>query len=42
MTWTDSADPDGPALPDGLSTFEQDVTVKEAQAVNRSTGGDHV
>ncbi|MBB6419073.1 hypothetical protein [Streptomyces sp. AK010] len=46
VTWTDSADPDGPArqpgLPDGLSTFEQDVTVKEAQAVNRSTGGDHV
>ncbi|WP_385867163.1 hypothetical protein [Streptomyces violaceus] len=39
VTWTDSADPDGPprepGLPDGLSTFEQDVTVKEAQAVNR-------
>ncbi|MFE0104772.1 hypothetical protein [Streptomyces sp. NPDC059009] len=39
VTWTDSADPDGapqqPALPDGLSTFVQDVTVKEAQAVNR-------
>ncbi|MEV0639653.1 hypothetical protein AB0I77_32905 [Streptomyces sp. NPDC050619] len=39
VTWTDSADPDGPArqpaLPDGLSTFEQDVTVKEIQAVNR-------
>ncbi|MEV7195321.1 hypothetical protein AB0N81_26475 [Streptomyces sp. NPDC093510] len=39
VTWTDSADPDGPArqpaLPDGLSTFEQDVTVKEVQSVNR-------
>ncbi|MEV7977452.1 hypothetical protein [Streptomyces sp. NPDC086519] len=39
VTWTDSADPDGPAqqpgLPDGLSTYEQDVTVKEIQAVNR-------
>ncbi|MER5973389.1 hypothetical protein ABT112_27295 [Streptomyces sp. NPDC002055] len=39
VTWTDSADPDGPAqqpaLPDGLSTFEQDVTVKEIQAINR-------
>jgi len=39
VTWTDSADPDGPArqpaLPDGLSTFEQNVTVKEIQAVNR-------
>lgn len=46
VTWTDSADPDGPpqepGLPDGLSTFEQDVTVKEAQAVNRSTGGGHL
>ncbi|MFK0154914.1 hypothetical protein ACIQVK_22890 [Streptomyces sp. NPDC090493] len=34
-----SADPDGPArqpgLPDGLSTCEQNVTVKEIQAVNR-------
>jgi enoyl reductase len=43
VTWTDSADPDGPpqqpGLPDGLSTFEQDVTVKEAQAVNRASGG---
>ncbi|MET9392578.1 hypothetical protein ABZY20_19655 [Streptomyces sp. NPDC006624] len=42
VTWTDSADPDGPprqpGLPDGLSTFEQDVTVKEAQAVNRASG----
>lgn len=41
VTWTDSADPDGPpqqpGLPDGLSTFEQDVTVKEAQAVNRAS-----
>ncbi|MER5546139.1 hypothetical protein ABT072_27660 [Streptomyces sp. NPDC002589] len=39
VTWTDSRDPDGPArqpgLPDGLSTFEKDVTVKEIQAVNR-------
>ncbi|KAB1144177.1 hypothetical protein F7R91_22735 [Streptomyces luteolifulvus] len=39
VTWTDSADPDGPArqpaLPDGLSTFEQNVTVKEIQSVNR-------
>ncbi|MFJ5177147.1 hypothetical protein ACIP68_25330 [Streptomyces griseoviridis] len=39
VTWTDSADPDGPArapaLPDGLSTVEQDVAVKEIQAVNR-------
>ncbi|MFF7977661.1 hypothetical protein ACFZDK_00810 [Streptomyces sp. NPDC007901] len=39
VTWTDSADPDGPAqqpgLPDGLSTFEQDVTVHEIQSVNR-------
>ncbi|MGW1216247.1 hypothetical protein ACWD5F_42110 [Streptomyces sp. NPDC002499] len=39
VTWTDSADPDGapqqPALPDGLSTYEQDVAVKEIQAVNR-------
>ncbi|MEV7344057.1 hypothetical protein [Streptomyces sp. NPDC093544] len=39
VTWTDSADPDGPArqpaLPDGLSTYEQDVTVKEIQSVNR-------
>ena len=46
VTWTDSADPGGPpqepGLPDGLSTFEQDVTVKEAQAVNRSTGGGHL
>lgn len=39
VTWTDSADPDGPArqpgLPDGLSTFEQAVAVREIQAVNR-------
>jgi enoyl reductase len=39
VTWTDSADPDGPpqqpALPDGLSTYEQNVTVKEIQAINR-------
>lgn len=39
VTWTDSADPDGPArqpaLPDGLSTYEQNVSVKEIQAVNR-------
>ncbi|MEU2422903.1 hypothetical protein ABZ619_18095 [Streptomyces sp. NPDC007851] len=39
VTWTASADPDGPAqqpaLPDGLSTYEQNVTVKEIQAVNR-------
>lgn len=39
VTWTDSADPDGPArqpgLPDGLSTYEQNVAVKEIQAVNR-------
>ncbi|MET7451240.1 hypothetical protein ABZT03_04940 [Streptomyces sp. NPDC005574] len=39
VTWTDSADPDGPAqqpgLPDGLSTFEQNVAVKEIQSVNR-------
>ncbi|MFD4522679.1 hypothetical protein ACFWP7_01810 [Streptomyces sp. NPDC058470] len=39
VTWTDSADPDGPArqpaLPDGLSTYEQDVTVKEIESVNR-------
>ncbi|MPY30720.1 hypothetical protein FNH09_05140 [Streptomyces adustus] len=39
VTWTDSDNPDGPArqpgLPDGLSTFEQDVTVHEIQAVNR-------
>ncbi|MBC9726109.1 hypothetical protein [Streptomyces sp. TRM68367] len=41
VTWTDSADPEGPpqqpGLPDGLSTFEQDVAVKEIQSVNRST-----
>ncbi|MDT0439275.1 MULTISPECIES: hypothetical protein [Streptomyces] len=40
VTWTDSADPDGPArapgLPDGLSTVEQDVTVREIQALNRA------
>jgi hypothetical protein len=39
VTWTASADPEGPvqqpALPDGLSTHVQDVTVKEIQAVNR-------
>lgn len=39
VTWTDSADPDGPpqqpALPDGLSTYEENVTVKEIQSVNR-------
>ncbi|WP_434594723.1 hypothetical protein [Streptomyces sp. A5-4] len=39
VTWTDSADPDGPVqqpgLPGGLSTYEQDVTVKEIQAINR-------
>jgi hypothetical protein len=39
VTWTASADPDGPvqqpALPDGLSTVEQAVTVKEIQTVNR-------
>ncbi|MFF1809807.1 hypothetical protein ACFVXW_11730 [Streptomyces sp. NPDC058251] len=39
VTWTDSADPDGPpqqpGLPDGLSTYQQDVTVKEIQSVNR-------
>ncbi|MFF2844787.1 hypothetical protein ACFVT5_00445 [Streptomyces sp. NPDC058001] len=39
VTWTDSANPDGPAqqpgLPDGLSTYEQDVAVKEIQSVNR-------
>ncbi|MFJ2773613.1 hypothetical protein [Streptomyces sp. NPDC087300] len=39
VTWTDSADPEGPArqpaLPDGLSTFEQDVAVKEIQSINR-------
>ncbi|MEU6079247.1 hypothetical protein [Streptomyces sp. NPDC047108] len=37
--WTASADPDGapqqPAMPDGLSTNEQDVTVKEVQAIVR-------
>ncbi|MEW2219266.1 hypothetical protein AB0939_08115 [Streptomyces sp. NPDC006990] len=40
VTWTDSASPDGPpvgdpALPDGQSTYEQDVTVKEIQSVVR-------
>ncbi|WP_409236983.1 hypothetical protein [Streptomyces sp. PA5.6] len=39
VTWTDSANPDGaprePDLPAGLSTFEQDVAVKEVQSVNR-------
>ncbi|MFF8655437.1 hypothetical protein [Streptomyces huasconensis] len=39
VTWTNSANPAGPpqqpALPEGLSTFEQDVTVKEVQSVNR-------
>ncbi|MCF3123809.1 hypothetical protein IPZ68_29485 [Streptomyces arenae] len=39
VTWTDSANPDGPAqqpaLPDGLSTFEQDVAVKEIQSITR-------
>ncbi|MFF1377065.1 hypothetical protein [Streptomyces sp. NPDC058308] len=39
VTWTDSANPAGPPrkpeLPDGLSTFEQDVSVKEVQSVNR-------
>lgn len=39
VTWTDSADPDGapqqPALPDGLSTFEQPVEVREIQSINR-------
>jgi len=38
VTWTDSANPDGPsrqpALPNGLSTYEQAVTVREIQAVN--------
>ncbi|MFF0007992.1 hypothetical protein ACFYQT_31770 [Streptomyces tibetensis] len=49
VTWTDSADsadpdspPREPGLADGLPTFEQDVTVKEAQAVNRSTGTGHL
>lgn len=41
VTWTDSADPDGPpvdepALPDGQSTYEQDVTVKEIQSIVRA------
>ncbi|MEU6084112.1 hypothetical protein [Streptomyces sp. NPDC047108] len=39
VTWTDSTDPDGPAqqppLPNGESTNQQDVTVKEVQAINR-------
>ncbi|MFE0175286.1 hypothetical protein ACFWZ2_23495 [Streptomyces sp. NPDC059002] len=39
VTWTNSANPDGPpqqpGLPDGLSTFEQDVAVKEIQSINR-------
>ncbi|MFG3252601.1 hypothetical protein [Streptomyces sp. NPDC048172] len=39
VTWTDSADPDGPAqqpaLPDGQSEYEQDVTVKEIQSIVR-------
>lgn len=40
VTWTDSADPDGapvgePALPDGQSTYEQPVTVKEVQSIVR-------
>ncbi|MGW2956982.1 hypothetical protein ACWDGI_00645 [Streptomyces sp. NPDC001220] len=39
VTWTDSADPDGPTqqpgLPDGLSTFEENVAVHEIQSVNR-------
>lgn len=37
VTWTASANPNGPAqqppLPDGLSTYQQDVTVKEIQTV---------
>jgi enoyl reductase len=35
--WTPTADvqPDGTALPDGLSQDEQDVTVQEIQSVNR-------
>lgn len=40
VTWTDSADPDGapvaePDLPDGESTYEQQVTVKEIQSIVR-------
>ncbi|MGW2228068.1 hypothetical protein [Streptomyces formicae] len=39
VTWTDPAAPEGPArqpaLPDGLSTFEQDVAVTEIQSINR-------
>ncbi|QKW08468.1 hypothetical protein HUT18_20950 [Streptomyces sp. NA04227] len=39
VTWTDSADPDGapqaPELPQGVSTFEQNVAVKEIQSINR-------
>ncbi|WP_406172602.1 hypothetical protein [Streptomyces sp. NBC_00996] len=36
------ADPDGPphqpGLPDGLSTYEQDVTGKEIQSIDRQRG----
>ncbi|WP_267878021.1 hypothetical protein [Streptomyces spirodelae] len=40
MTWTDSADPDGPpagdpALPNGQSTYEQDITLEEIQSIVR-------
>ncbi|MEK8170803.1 hypothetical protein NKH77_18255 [Streptomyces sp. M19] len=39
VIWTASADPDGPAqqpaLPDGETTVEQDVSVREVQSVNR-------
>jgi hypothetical protein len=39
VTWTPSTNPDGPpqqpALPDGLSTYSQDVIVKEIQTVVR-------
>ncbi|MEU1627014.1 hypothetical protein ABZ746_17175 [Streptomyces sp. NPDC020096] len=39
VTWTASTNPDGapqqPALPDGLSTYNEDVTVKEIQTVVR-------
>ncbi|WP_158687644.1 hypothetical protein [Streptomyces sp. AA1529] len=40
VAWTDSASPDGPPvgdppLPDGQSTYEQDVTVREIQSIVR-------
>jgi hypothetical protein len=40
IIWVPPVDPQ-PGLPGGLSAFEQDVTVKEGQAVNRASGASH-